>query len=397
MPFDHLTVIDIATLGAAPQIAAFFGDFGARVIKVEDPRGDALRRLVDRNGVALQWKIVNRNKQCVTLDLAKQAGRNVLQQMLARADLLVCAANRERLERWGLGADQLAQRHPRLVVVNLTTYGTSGPWAQRPGSGTLAEAVSGLASLTGPADAPPTLSPVGLGDYMGVLQGIIAALLGLYARDCRGGGHRGELLDVAMYEPLLGLLSQRIATAARDGTEPGRHGNRFPTMAPRNTYQTADGEWVALTAGTDDLVRRLFGVIGRPELQEDARFGSNRARLAHADELDAIIGAWIAPRPRDAVVEAFTSAGVSLAAVDGLLHVVVNPHFRARGDLVEVTDAQAGPIPITTAAPLPHRSRDAGTIRHLGRGLGADNRAVYCEWLGLGEEQLAALVADGVV
>jgi crotonobetainyl-CoA:carnitine CoA-transferase CaiB-like acyl-CoA transferase len=395
MPFRPLTVVDIATLGAAPQIAAFFGDFGARVIKIEHPRGDSLRRLVDRRGVALQWKIVNRNKQCITLDLTKPAGRELLEKILVRADLLVCALSRDRLMRWGLDTEQLAQRHPRLVVVNLTAYGTTGPWADRSGSGTLAEAISGLAALTGPVDAPPTLSPVGLGDYMGVLQGIIAALLGLYGRDAPTGSGRGELLDVAMYEPLLGLLASRIATATRDGVEPGRHGNRFPTVAPRNTYRAADGAWVALTAGTDDLVRKLFDLLGRPELRDDPRFRDNLARVAHVDELDAIISEWIAARSRDEVVEKFNAAGVSLAAVDGLLRVAANPQFRARTNLVDVVDAEAGPI--TTAAPSPARAHEPGRIRHLGRGLGADNRDVYCTWLGLDERELAALATDGVI
>lgn len=394
MPLRHLTVVDIATLAAAPQIAAFFGDFGARVIKVEHPRGDSLRRLVDRRGVALQWKIVNRNKQCITLDLTKPAGHGLLDRILARADLLVCALNRERLARWGLDTQQLAQRHPRLVVVNLTAYGTTGPWADRPGSGTLAEAMTGLAALTGPADAPPTLSPVGLGDYMGVQQGIIAALLGLYARDARSGG-RGELLDVAMYEPLLGLLAPRLAAATRDGVEPGRHGNRFPTVAPRNTYRTADGEWVALTAGTDDLVRKLFQLLDRPELCDDPRFRDNRARVAHVEELDAIIGEWIGARSRDEVVERFNAAGVSLAAVDGLLRVAANPQFHARESVVQISDDDAGAI--TTAAPSPTRASKSGHIRHLGRTLGADNRSVYCDWLGLDEGELAALVEAQVI
>ena len=297
MRFRDLTVVDIATLAAAPQIAAFFGDFGARVIKVEPPRGDALRGLVDRQGVALQWKVVNRNKQCVTLDLNKPAGREVLEKILTRTDLLVCALNRQRLHRWELDTEGLGRRHPRLVVVNLTTYGTSGPWSERSGSGTLAEAISGLAAITGPADAPPTLSPVGLGDYMGVLQGIIAALMGLYARDARRGTGRGELFDVAMYEPFLGLLAARLAASVRDGVEPGRHGNRFPTMAPRNTYVTADGRWVALTAGTDALVRKMFQLFGRPELSDDPRFVDHQARLAHTDELDGVIAAWMAHVP----------------------------------------------------------------------------------------------------
>lgn len=395
MRFRDLTVVDIATLAAAPQIAAFFGDFGARVIKIEPPHGDPLRRLVDRQGVALQWKIVNRNKQCVTLDLNKPVGRELLQKILARSDLLVCASNPQRLQRWELDPEGLARRLPRLVVVNLTTYGSRGPWSERPGSGTLAEAISGLAALTGPADAPPTLSPVGLGDYMGVLQGIIAALMGLYGRDAQGGSGRGERFDVAMYEPLLGLLAQRLAAAVRDGVEPERHGNRFPTMAPRNTYVTGDGRWVALTAVTDELVRKMFELFGDPELCADPRFRDHAARLAHADELDTVIAAWIGARPCAEVVRAFNQAGVSLAAVDGLLHVAANPHFRTRGDFVEIDDQDAGPLTVT--APHPLCEQDPGRIRELGRARGADNRAVYVDWLGLDDGQLATLAERGVI
>jgi len=397
MLLANLTVIDIATLGAAPQIATFFGDFGARVIKVEHPRGDGLRRLVDRTGVALQWQLTNRNKQCVTLDLTQVRGRDLLERMLARTDVLVSALSRARLARWALDPVELRTRHPRLVLVNLTAYGSDGPWGDRPGSGTLAEAMSGLAALTGPADRPPTLSPVGLGDTLGAMQGIIAALLGLYARDARRsdeGGGRGGLFDVAMYEPLLALVAQRLATTARDGVDPGRNGNRFPTMAPRNVYPTADRGWVALTAGTDDLVKRLFAVIGRPELIEDPRFRDNRARVAHVDELDEIIGGWIAARTADETVRAFNAAGVSLAAVDNLKSVLRNPQFRARGSLIDV-DAGGGAI--TTTAPLPRFAEEPGEIRFLGRDLGADNHAVYADWLGLSEAELEACRAARVI
>lgn len=394
MPLSHLTVIDLATLAAAPQIAAFFGDFGARVVKIEHPRGDSLRQLVDARGVPLTWKIVNRNKQHVTLDVTQPDGRALLDAMLARADLLICNLGRERLARFGLGREQLAAAHPRLVVVNLTAYGTDGPWAERPGSGTLAEAMTGLAALTGEAGGPPTLSPVGLGDHMGVMQGIIAALLGLYARDA-GNGRRGESLDVAMYEPLLGLMSLRLAQTSRDGTEPGRHGNRFPTMAPRNAYRTGDGGWVALTAGTDDLAHRALAVIGRPELRDDRRFRDNRARVANADALDALLGEWIAARDTADVVAAFNAAGVSLASVDGLNDVLANPHFRARGSLVEAPDGDGATV--TIAAPLPRRATDPGRIGHLGGALGADNDAVYRDWLGCTDGQIERWRRDGVI
>jgi len=392
MGLADLVVLDLASLAAAPQVAAFFGDFGARVVKIEPPAGDPLRQLVDERGAAVQWKLVNRNKQCVTLDVARPEGRAVLERMLGKSDVLISSLPAARLDAWGLGRASLRARHPRLVAVNLTTFGTSGPWRDRAGSGTLAEAATGLAHLTGAADGPPTLAPVGLGDWLGVQQGIVAALLGLYERDTGGSG---DAFDVAMCDPLLGLMSQRLGQAARSGVDPGRHGSRFPTMAARNTYRTADGHWVALTAGTDDMVRRLFDAIGRPELAEDARFRDNRARLANAAAFDEIVGGWIGARPRDAVVAAGAAARVSLAAIDDLPTVLANPQFRARPALLDVDEPEIGTV--TTAAPFPLRAERPGTIRHLGHARGADNVAVYRDWLGMADAEFRALAAAGVI
>lgn len=384
MPFAHLTVVDIATLAAAPQVAAFFGDLGARVIKVEHPRGDPLRRILDARGAALQWKIVNRNKECIALDLATAAGRAALRGLLAGADLLVANATGERLRALGLDGAELRASFPGLVAVNLTAWGTSGPWADRAGSGTLAEAASGLAALTGEDGGPPGLSPVGLGDHLGVLQAIVAALVGLCGRAAPGvdGRAAGGFADVAMIEPLLGLMSARIAEAFRTGEDPARHGNRFPTVAPRNAYPTADGHWVALTAGTDDLVRRALAVVGRPALADDPRFATNRERVRHAGELDAVLGGWIAERSRDDVLAAFVAARVSVAAIDPPTTVARNPHLLARGSLVDVVDPEVGTLRL--AAPPA-----GGRIRWLGRGLGADDRAVLGGQLGLDDEAIA--------
>jgi crotonobetainyl-CoA:carnitine CoA-transferase CaiB-like acyl-CoA transferase len=385
--FADLVVVDLATLNAAPHVATFFADLGARVIKVEHPRGDPLRAIVDEHGTALQWMLANRNKACVTLDVARPEGRRVLDGLLARADLLVCALPADRLMAWRLDRATLAASHPRLVVVNLTTYGATGPWAARPGSGTLAEAATGLAHLTGFPDGPPTLAPVGLGDGVGVLHGIIAAFTGLAARE-RGGD---LWFDLSMTAPLLGLVGQRLAQVARGGVDPGRGGNRFPTMAPRNAYRAADGRWVAVTAGTNELVARLFAVIGRPELTDDERYRTNRARLAHVEELDRTIGAWIAARPAADAVDTLVGARVSAAVVDDLPAVLANPHFVARGELVAIDDPGLGRT--TTAAPALGR----GTIRHLGRDRGADNDAIYADWLGIDAAELERLRADGVI
>lgn len=392
MTLAGLTVLDIASLAAAPQIAAFFADQGARVIKIEPPGGDPLRALVDAQGGATAWKVVNRGKQCIRLDLTQDAGRLLLARMLARADLVVTAHTSERLAALGLDPVSLAATFPRLVLVNLTTFGTRGPWADRAGSGTLAEAAAGLAHLTGAADGPPTLSPVGLGDYLGVLAGITAALSALYDRDAGDG--RGRSVDVAMTEPVLGLLGQRLLQVARGGGDPGRHGNRFPTMAPRNAYRAADGRWVALTAGTDPLVRRLFATMARPELADDPRFATNRARVANVDALDAIVGEWIASRPADVIVRALAEARVSAATIDDLPTVLANPHFRARAAITDVSDEELGTLP--TAGPLPTGSAQQG-IRWLGRALAADEGAVLGQWLGLTPGELATLRANGVI
>ncbi|MFM8412384.1 MAG: CaiB/BaiF CoA transferase family protein [Alphaproteobacteria bacterium] len=379
MRFEDLVVVDLATLAAAPQVATFFGDLGARVVKVEHPRGDPLRSLLDRGGAPLQWKIVNRNKECVALDPASAGDRALLERLLARADLLVANMTAERLARHALDARSLRARHPRLVAVNLTTWGTTGPWADRAGSGTLAEAASGLAWLTGEPGGPPGLSPVGLGDHLGVMQGIVAALVGLLERDATGAdgaSDRAEVRafhDVAMLDPLLALTSSRIAAVARDGADPPRVGNRFPTVAPRNAYPTADGRWVALTAGTDELARRTLEVVGRGDLVADPRFADGASRVRHADELDAIVGGWIAARSCDDVVAAFAAARVSLAAIDPPSAVPRNPQVVARASLVEVDDPALGRV--TLAAPP-----CGGTIRWLGRSIGADDAAIRA-WL----------------
>lgn len=392
MSLVDLTVLDIATLAAAPQIAAFFGDFGARVIKVEPPGGDPLRKLLDPTGAPLSWRIVNRNKECVTLDLTKPRGRALLERMLARTDVLVTGHSASRLERLGLEARALRARFPKLVAVNLTAFGTSGPWAERPGSGTLAEAAAGLAAVTGEPDGPPGLSPVGLGDTLGVLQGIIAALLGLLER---GDSGEGEAIDVAMYEPVLQLLATRLATADRTGSDPGRHGNRFPNMAPRNAYPTSDGGWVALTAGTDGLVERLLTCIGREDLRSDSRFSTNGARVENARELDQIVSGWTRQHSREEVVDAFAAARVSAAVIADPRDVFDNDHFVARGDFVSLDTGGEGPVRFV--GPLPRRTTAPGHVRHLGREVGHDNDAVYRGWLGLSAAEVDDLSKEGVL
>lgn len=347
MRLADLVVVDLATLNAAPQIATWFADRGARVVKVEPPGGDPLRRLVDEQGVPIQWKLANRNKTAAACDVASPAGREALDALLADADLLVMALPPSRLSAWRLDAESLRAAHPRLVAVNLTTFGVAGPWADRPGSGTLAEAATGLAHLTGAPDGPPTLAPVGLGDHLGVLQGLVAALAGLLARDAEGGSFH----DVAMTDALLGLMGQRLAQTARSGHDPGRHGNRFPTMAPRGAWRAGDGRWVAVTAGTDDMVRRLFGAMGCAELAEDPRYATNRARLRHVEHLDAMIGAWIGARPAADVLADLLAARVSAAVVDDLPAVLANPHFRARGCFTRADDPEAGPLETATGVP----------------------------------------------
>jgi crotonobetainyl-CoA:carnitine CoA-transferase CaiB-like acyl-CoA transferase len=378
---DGLRVVDVSTLFAAPQVAAMLGDFGADVVKVEPPEGDPLRAMgVQRAGRSLMWALVGRNKRSVTLDFETDAGRELLHRLVERADVLVTNQPRSTLERWQCTYEELAERNPRLVMVSVSCYGATGPYRDRPGAGTLAEAFGGLTHMTGDADGPPILPSVALGDTVTAMAGMIGALAACYHRDAGDtAGGKGQLVDVSMYEPILHLLAPTVVAYDRGGQPPHRTGSRVPGGVPRNVYRTLDGHWVAVSGTTDGQVARVLRLIGRDTPEDHARFGTSAARLAVADELDGLVAIWIADHDRVDVLAAFLDARVPAAPVNDVSAILDDVHVVDRNSIVTIDDGGGA---LTVPAPTPQLGATPAHIRAAGPPLGAHTDEVRREWLG---------------
>src|SRR6202140_3586720 len=293
LPLQGFRVTAAAPLMAAPWAAAYLGEFGADVIKIEQPKtGDHQRQWgTKRNGIPLMWKSIARNKRSVTLDLRKPRGADIFRSLVATADVLIENFRPRTLERWGLGPDSLLELNPKLVVLRITGYGQTGPYRAQPGFGTLAEGFSGFSHVVGEADGPPTLANLPLGDGIAGITGAYAIMVALFGRTNNAG--RGQGIDLSLYEPLFRLLQPALIEYDQNGVAQGRIGNRSTHVAPRNTYCCGDGQWVSLSASTQRIWQRLCAAIDRPDLAADARFASNEQRIKNVEALDAEIGAWM--------------------------------------------------------------------------------------------------------
>jgi crotonobetainyl-CoA:carnitine CoA-transferase CaiB-like acyl-CoA transferase len=389
-----MRVLDISTLFSAPQIGAMLADLGADVIKVEPPDGDPLRAIgAQRGGHSLMWALVNRNKRAVTLDLRQPGGQALLRRLAAQVDVLVENMPIDTLRRWGCTYEELAAANPRLVVVSVSTYGRTGPYAGRTGAGTLAEAFGGLTYMTGEGDGPPMLPSIPLGDTLCALSGVIGTLAACYHRDVVGGG--GQHVDVTMYEPILQLIAPTIAGYEPDGPVPSRTGSRVPGGVPRNVYRTADGHWIVVSGTTDAQVARILALMGKDTPEMVGRFGRSESRLAHGDELDAMVAGWVGTQSRDRALESLLEVRIPAAPVNDVPSILADPHVTARADVVTLADDAVGSVLVV--GPVPRLSATPGTIRTPGPPLGAHNREVYGELLGLDDSDLAELAREGVV
>jgi crotonobetainyl-CoA:carnitine CoA-transferase CaiB-like acyl-CoA transferase len=388
-----LKVLDISTVYAAPITAMLLGDMGADVLKVEHPNGDPARTHGwNREGHGLWWKVIARNKRAVTLNLSTPEGQELLRELAADADVLVENFRPGVLEKWGLGPDVLLQRNPRLVVLRVTGFGQEGPYAERRAFGTLMEAMSGFAHQTGQEDGPPTLPPFGLADGVAGIAGAYAVLTALYHRDARGGA--GQVIDLSLLEPLLGILGPGPTVYDQLGIVAGRHGNRSPNNAPRNAYVTRDGRWVAISASATSIAARVMRLVGRADLVEKPWFASAGERSRRAEVLDGAVQKWIAARDLEDVLAAFEDAGAACAPIYDVEQLVNDPHVLARDTITTVDDEDLGPLKMQN---LIFRLGDTpGAIRWPGRRLGQDNEAVYAS-LGVDAPRLAELRAKGVV
>src|SRR4249919_4258108 len=310
-PLAGLRVLDLGTVYAAPITAMLLGDWGAEVIKVEHPRGDPARSHgLSKDGHGLWWKVIARNKRTITLNFGKPEGQDILRRLVAQADVVIENFRPGVLEKWDLGPDELRRINPALVVLRVTGFGQTGPYAKRRAFGTLAEAMSGLAHQTGQEDGPPTLPPFGLADGVAGLTGALAVMLALYHRDAHGG--RGQVIDLSLLEPLVGILGPGPSVYDQLGLISGRHGNRSSNNAPRNAYLTSDGRWVAISASATSVAERVMRLVGRPDIAAEPWFDNAGERSRRADLIDGLVAAWIAARDFEDVSEQFVDAGAAL-------------------------------------------------------------------------------------
>jgi len=393
-PLADLVVLDLTTIVSGGTATSVLADFGARVIKVENPQGgDPLRTWEPtKNGVSLWWKVHARNKKSITLNLRHPRGQQLLKHLVLKADVLVENFRPGTLERWSLDYDALSETNPRLVMVRVSGFGQTGPYRDRPGFGTVAEAMSGYVALSGFREGPPLLPPMPLADEITGLMGALATLIALRDRD---RDSRGQMIDLSLYESLFRLLIPCVPQYSLLGELPQRMGNRFPGAAPRNLYRTADGEWVAVSATSQRTFERLAHAMARPDLIADPRFADNSCRVAHVEDLDAIIHEWTASRSLDEILRILEGAEAVVGPVYDVRGILSDPHYRAREDIVTVADSELGEIPMP--AVLPKLSRTPGRIEHAGPSLGEHNEMIYGGLLGLSREELEKLTRDGVI
>jgi formyl-CoA transferase len=387
-----LRVLDVSTLFAGPLAATMLGDFGAEVIKIEHPKGDPVRyHGASKDGVGLWGKVVGRNKRGITLYLGSPEGQEVFRRLVATADVVVENFRPGTLERWGLGYEELSRINPGLVLVRVTGFGQFGPYAGRPGFGTLAEAMSGFAAITGEPDGPPTLPPFGLADGISALAAAFATMTALRAREATG---RGQVVDLAIIEPILTLLGPQPTVYDALGQIQARTGNRSANNAPRNTYRTRDGRWVAVSTSAQSIAERVMHLVGRPEFVGEPWFASGADRAEHADELDDAVGSWIAERDRDEVVRAFEEAQAAVAPIYDVRDILTDPQFAALGSLVRVPDPELGSVLMQNV--LFRLSDTPGEIRNAGPSIGQHTEEVLGE-LGIDPGGVEELRRKGAV
>ncbi len=395
-PLSGVRVLELASFIAGPYCAQLLADYGAEVIKLEPPgQGDAMRRwgVVFFEGRSLWWPVIARGKKSVTVDLRRPEGQELARRLSERCDVLVENFRPGTLEAWGLSPEILWERNPSLVVVRISAFGQTGPYRDRPGFGSVAEAMGGLRYLVGFPDRPPPRVGISIGDTLAGMFGAIGALLALREREVRGG--RGQVVDVAITDAVLAVLESVISECSVTGAVRERTGSVLPGVAPSNLYETQDGKWVIVAANADGVFARLAEAMGRPEWKQDPRYATHEARGQHQVELDEAIGAWVRQHALAELLSKLDRFGVPAGPVYSAKEVLQDPHFRERGSLVAVDNPGVGrvvmqaPVPRLQATPLP----DPAPAPQLGE----HTEVVLQDLLGLSADAVARLREAGVV
>jgi crotonobetainyl-CoA:carnitine CoA-transferase CaiB-like acyl-CoA transferase len=393
--FSGLRILDASTLLAAPLAASMIGDFGAEVIKVEDPkRGDPLRTyLPQRSGVSLIHKVTNRNKYQIAVDLRRSEGQDLFRKLASQCDVVICNFRIKTLQSWRIDYEELAALNSRLIMLHLTAFGRTGPYSERPGFARVAEAFCGLMGITGFPDGPPVPAGYPVVDGLTGIFGALGVCMALYDRERTG---LGQLIDLSLYEGMLRILEDTLI--GYDETSEGRSrvGTANPYVAPNDVYRCNDGGWLALPISTDTTFERFAVAIGRPELATDPRFATNVARVRHREELDTVIMAWLAQHTVTSAGTVFEKHQVPCGPVYGARDILEDAHILARGSVVGVFDDELG-SELKMQAPIPLMSRTPGSVRFPGRPKGSDTIAVLQRLLGLSTERCEELLRERII
>ncbi len=397
LPLAGVRVIDLATFIAGPFTAAALSEFGAEVIKVEQPGGgDPLRKFgsPSERGDGYAWLSEQRNKKSVTLDLRQPEGAELFKRLVATADVLCENFRPGTLEKWGLGWDVLSAVNPGLVMVRISGYGQTGPYRDRPGFARIAHAFGGLTYLTGMPGGPPlTPGSTSLADYITGLYGAFGTMIALKSREETG---RGQVIDVALYESIFRVLDEMAPLYVAQGFVRPPLGLMTSNVCPHGHFECADGKWVAIACTSDKMWVRMSGVLGRPELGEDPRYATSAKRVENRDEVEGMVSAFTLSMPRDQVLEKTLAGHVPIAPIYSIAEIVDDPQYQARETLAEMTEPETGER-IVVPNVIPKMSATPGRIASLGPALGAHNDEIYGDLLGLSAAERAALGAKGVI
>ena len=387
-PFAGVKVIDISNFLAAPLSAMFLADFGADVVKVERPgTGDEVRYWGrNKGGVGLYFKVLGRGKKSVTADLRTAFGGEVVKRLVKDADILVENYRTGTLEKWGIGPDVLMAINPGLIIVRITGYGQTGPYAERPGFGTLAEAFAGFVHINGEPDRPPLRPGFGLADST---TGLMAAFLASAALHEKRRSGKGQVIDLAIYETLLTLLGPQAIDFDQLGLVQQRQGSRLPFTAPRNTYRTRDGKWVSMAGSAQSTFARICAALEIPEIVREPRFLDNRRRLENAAALDVVLQAAVGRLDLDEMQRRFHASEAPVAPVNDIAQIFADPQVIARENITAVDDEELGG-PVRMQNVVGKLSATPGSIHHAGPRLGEHNREILIDRLGFTEAEVAA-------
>ena len=395
LPLDDVRVIEMGQLLAGPFCGQLLGDFGAEIIKVEDPAtGDPMRQWGREKpyGISLWWPVVARNKKSVTANLRTNEGQDLIKQLVASADVLIENFRPGTLEKWGLSPDELWAINPRLIITRVSGYGQTGPYASQAGYGAIGEAMGGIRYVTGDPNSPPARAGVSLGDS---LAATFAALGTLVALHNVGRTGKGQVVDSAIYEAVLALMESLLPEWQIAGYQRERTGTVLPNVSPSNVYPTLDGEMILIAGNGDNVFNRLAAVMGQPELSTDERYGSHSARGAHMEELDLIIAKWSVGFTGDDLLKILSDGGVPAGRIFRAKDMFADPHFAARDAIVRLAHPELGEFAMQNV--FPRLSDTPGSVRHVGPKLGEHNKEIYQGVLGLDDDIMSTLQSAGII